>query len=410
MLRSLVGSEMCIRDRSMTLLPLLPLLATALADMPAPEYTLDLDLPPSQRWQHIMRSQMSLHGGYNHTFGPLVEFAQHIIPAETWRKYDLELQAAALPFVGDEVTEELSGIQILARELGYEVQLSLLQWFQIFYELMMQCTGVLVRASADGAILHGRNMDIGLPLENITTTVHWTRAGETVMTSTQFLGYVGLHTGMRRSNSNLSAGAGWSAQVNERIVLAAGPVIGYQKGILLATVAGLLDGGRIVGRYLRDAMLSAPSFKDALGVLASNKLASPMYVIVGGAKGEGAVLTRGRDGLATVAQDTSVVGRAMLQDRQPSTQDAERMLGSGDWYMTQTNWDSWLNTTHASCASVIAGLAPWELKACDEYHKIVYEASCADLCQLYSDGRREKAIELLEAGGRSNATLSLIHI
>ena len=131
------------------------LAGAAWGDITAPEYTIDLDLPAEQRWVQAMTTQMRLHGGYNHTFGPIIAFAESILPHEKWIQFDQELQLVAGPIVGEEFTSELRGIHSVATRLGHNVSLSQLQFFQIFYEIIMQCTGVLLRDPSDGAIVHG---------------------------------------------------------------------------------------------------------------------------------------------------------------------------------------------------------------------------------------------------------------
>ena len=117
--------------------------------------------------------------------------------------------------------------------------------------------------------------DIGLPVQNITTQVNWKkhRGGKTIVTSTQFLGYLGIHTGNNNNNNNnptsfcntkqqnikhhnvgMRAG-GWSVQANERVVLSPGPIIGYQPAILLETVSAFLEGHEPVGKFLRETLL-----------------------------------------------------------------------------------------------------------------------------------------------------------
>ena len=164
----------------------------------------------------------------------------------------------------------------------------------------MQCTGVLVKSDDGGAghMAHGRNMDIGLDVGNLTAQVTWMHGNQPVMTTTQFVGYTGVHTGMRLG--------GWTVQANERIVLTPGPEIGWEKASLLLTLGALAEGHLTIGLYLRDALLGAASYDDALPVLASTKLASPMYIIVGGVRaGEGAVITRDRAGIATEVSSDS---------------------------------------------------------------------------------------------------------
>ena len=61
------------------------------------------------------------------------------------------------------------------------------------------------------------------------------------------------------------------------------------------------QGATPVGLYLRDALLSHPTLDTVLPYLERTHLASPMYLIIGGANdGKGMVLTRDRDGLATL--------------------------------------------------------------------------------------------------------------
>ena len=95
-------------------------------------------------------------------------------------KYDDELRKVAEPIIGPEVTLELAGIVEVARGIGHNVTMSELEFFQIFYEILMQCTGILAKDEA-GHVLHGRNMDIGLPVENVTAQVSWKRGGQTMM-------------------------------------------------------------------------------------------------------------------------------------------------------------------------------------------------------------------------------------
>ena len=138
----------------------------------------------------------------------------------------MALRAVAEPIIGEEATAELRGIQAAATEIGQNISLAELEFFQVFYEILMECTGILAHNEA-GEIIHGRNMDIGLQVQNVTTQMRWTKGGKTVMESTQYLGYVGVHTGMRHD--------GWSVQANERVVLEPGPKIGYQNTTLALT-------------------------------------------------------------------------------------------------------------------------------------------------------------------------------
>merc|ERR1712086_1132557 len=117
-----------------------------------------------------MQNHMDLHGGYEYSFKPLIDFTTTILPAQTWSKYDKAMTLAALPILGEETNAEVDGIMEACRERNITILKSQLMMFQIFYEVIMQCTGVVVR-DQNRTVIHGRNMDIGLEVGNITAEV-----------------------------------------------------------------------------------------------------------------------------------------------------------------------------------------------------------------------------------------------
>ncbi len=134
-----------------------------------------------------------------------------------------------------------------------------------------------------------------------------------------------------------------------------------------------------------------------------------MYLIVGGkdralgSAGGGCVITRGRRGLASTS-DTGLpfpAGETYLRDVRNLT----------DWFYVHTNWDDWLSpVTHASCAAQMGNFTPTEERLCEEFIKTLYAdtGKCDDLCQLYSDGRRESAIAQLTKFGPAAANMSTL--
>ncbi len=249
----------------------------------------------------------------------------------------------------------------------------------------MECTGILAH-EAGGGVVHGRNMDIGLPVTNLTAQMKWKKGGKTIVQSTQYLGYVGVHTGMRMD--------GWSVQANERVVLTPGPMIGYKNSTLALTLLAFGEGHSTVGGFLRSSLLKAATFEEALPLLENTKLASPMYLVVGG-KDQGRIITRDRDGLAKESQDTSIFGKSH-HEVVPRGATAMPMR---DWFLLETNWDPWVDMTAADCQAEMAAFTPTREKECEDYIKGLYNdlGKCTDLCQLYSDGRREAATAMMQA-------------
>jgi len=370
------------------LLLLLLLLNGVRADFDAPRYDLDLDAPAKERWKVPMLEQIAKHGWEN-SYGPIFTFINGVFPSAMWHQYDDLLRSVAEPIIGHEFVEELAGIVEVAQAIGQNVTMSELEFFQIFYEILMQCTGVLALNDHD-ELIHGRNMDIGLPVENITMQVAWQKGGKTVFTSTQFLGYVGVHTGMRHD--------GWSVQANERVVLAAGPE-GYELAILLQTALAFAEGHEPVGKFLRRVLLESPMLADALPALKSTPLASPMYIITGGLS-NGVVITRDRDGLAQKSQDTSVFGEQPIPPGAQLVNLSKSEPTPEKWWVVQTNWDPWIEESHASCDVQMKKMTAQEEEACEAYIKKTYGdgGQCSDLCQLYSDGRAEAGRASMSSG------------
>eukprot|EP01050_Picozoa_sp_SAG11_P018179 SAG11_NODE_2707_length_3064_cov_1.595278_5_plen_192_part_00 len=122
-------------------------LPSASSDFIAPIIQVDLDQPPSERWKVAMLKQVEQHG-WEFSFKPVLDYIATIVPEEMWIRYDLELQLVAEPIVGAEMTAELRGVHAVAQNvLKQRITVSELLFFQIFYEILMQCTGVLARST-----------------------------------------------------------------------------------------------------------------------------------------------------------------------------------------------------------------------------------------------------------------------
>ena len=160
----------------------------------------------------------------------------------------------------------------------------------------------------------------------------------------------------------------------EQVVLPpSGAVIGYKAATLLQTAQAFSEGHKTVGGVLRDALLAAPSFEEALPLLSDTPLASPLYLIVGGLD-TSAIITRDRggpglSGLANTSQDTSILGRQPVPPGAALMNMTDRM---GEWYQVQTNWDPWIHESHWGCADAMANYTALEEQFCEEYIRLQY--------------------------------------
>ena len=186
--------------------------------------------------------------------------------------------------------EEIKGIHQTITDLGYGDQISLgeLTAINLMYEFTVFCTSIVAENSA-GELFHGRNLDYSISgLQNLTAQIDFTRAGETVYKGTEFVGYVGLLTGMRPG--------GWSVSVDQRATYDFANAT--KKDSLSGLVENLVSaatGGSTLGMFLRNTLDTETSFADALDKLKKEKLIAPVYLTVAGTDHlEGAVITRNR--------------------------------------------------------------------------------------------------------------------
>jgi len=393
---------------------LLLLTSTVVADFPAPLDVVDLDLPPRERWVPAYKNALKRHGSWEYTGAPVFEFLNNFGTPEEWQQRNKTFVDIGMKVIGEEAVLESAGLAdfVNTPDINANITIGALVFLQMFYELAMECTGVLAQTSH--GTLHGRNMDIGLEVHNITSQVTWIKNGTKLFTSTQFLGYNGVHTGMRLRSK---AGEGWSVQANERVTLVPGPYVGYKAASALMTVTSFALGATPVGQYLRQALTEHSTFNTAIPYLETEHLASPMYIILGGAdNGQGMVLTRDRKGISRSNQFGGIIQQQFQGDKGPSWHFSEINNTTAPQFQyqsrCQTNWDPWVVETDAECLINMSNYPKWKTKLCDTMLRFGYnDSTCTDLCRLYSDGRKEGGTADLKwrlAAGKE-ANVDMIH-
>uniref|UniRef100_A0A674BU04 Acid ceramidase n=1 Tax=Salmo trutta TaxID=8032 RepID=A0A674BU04_SALTR len=208
-------------------------------------YTIDLDLPPSERWKLIIT--------------------------------DKKAEVRAI--------RDLANAFVPSGKLIDLVDKDLVRAFDI---LVSSCIVI-------GNLIHGRNMDFGLfmgwdmknrswliteKLKPLVVNIDFQRRNKTVFKSTNFAGYVGMLTGIKPHAFTLT--------MNERFSLDGG-YIGIVEWIL-----GNRDG-MWMSFLTRSVLENATSYEEAKNLLAQTKLLAPAYFILGGNQtGQGCVITRSR--------------------------------------------------------------------------------------------------------------------
>ncbi|XP_053657432.2 acid ceramidase isoform X1 [Cherax quadricarinatus] len=310
-----------------------------------PVYTINLDLPPQERWIKLLTEKKKPMLGLiddvrNLTISLLGEKLFSII------NNNLDKIASTLPYP---YNEEMAGI---AKATG--LPLSEVTLYNIFYEVFTFCTSIIVQDTS-GNLYHGRNLDFGLLmgwdpkrhawrvselLKPLVVQLQWYKAGKLVYTSVNYAGYIGILTGVKKGQFTFS--------LDERFGFNGG-YVGLLEWILFKDYKQ-----KWISFLTREVMEEATTFKEAKTMLSQPRLLAPVYFILGGAKpGEGAIITRWRDNFHADNMGDSATD-------------------PGSWFLVETNYDQWSSPP-------------------------------------FYDDRRTPAINCLKEGGQKNASPKLIY-
>lgn len=275
-------------------------------------FIINLDLPPEQRWAELakvkgpeMKALLEAFKEFILDWGQAAKAIINYLDSNG-NKLDNTLPE---PFAG-----EIAG---LAKASGINLGEMLL--YNLFYEFFTVCTSIVAEDPA-GNMYHARNLDFGLfigwdtknntwavteKLRPLIVNLDWQRGGKTVFKSVNFAGYTGILTAIKPKLFTFS--------MNERFNIDGG-FIGILKWLL-----GDHDQ-KWMGFLTREVMENATSYSQARVMLENTVMLSPAYFILGGNKsGEGAVITRSREGDV----------------------DTWPMTNASKWYILETNYDHW---------------------------------------------------------------------
>ena len=291
LLRVLVCSALLLANRG-----------RVLADFNAPVYSINLDLPPEERWKEIITEKSAVvHDLIKSIFGLLPKVATDAL-ANIGSEIEKKLPE---PYAG-----EIKGVAAAANvSIGEAVMANMiyeLSSFRLLDAYPEACTSI-VAEDGDGTIYHARNQDYAFTadLRKATIVVNFQKNGVTQFTGTTFAGYIGLPTGQKPNKFTISLNARNKGEPWDNVIAA---LLSGSHGVLTWRVREVLEDQN-------------SDFASALETLSSVTLITSSYIIIGGAEPtQGAVITRDR--LAAL----DVWKLAPL---------------SGQWYVLETNYDHW---------------------------------------------------------------------
>jgi hypothetical protein len=234
-----------------------------------PTYTINLDAPPGQRWDHIIPD-----------FRDKIPLATQLADEMLGSTACSMITALGLAQYTGMVAhcEELQGI---ANGTGMKLGKVLL--LQLAYEAFAACTSVIVNGKDHP--IHIRTMDWAMPiLKKLTIQLEFQRNGKTVFTGTTWAGYIGILTGMKAR--------AFSVSINYRQTHYG---ITSPKMSFIRNIYRCILGYWPIGYLVRDVLDSDSNYKKAVKKFMAAELISPTYITVCGTrKNQGMVISRNR--------------------------------------------------------------------------------------------------------------------
>ncbi|GMR62190.1 hypothetical protein PMAYCL1PPCAC_32385 [Pristionchus mayeri] len=269
------------------------------ADVTPARYRIQLDSPPSARWNQVVDDHLQY-------LPQLLEEVAQLVPSSDQSEV-YKLAENLRNFLPEEYANELEGIaNRTGLPMGEIVILNViydLTSYNTSRILFQGCTGILA-CDENGRILHGRNLDYMMQnlLRNITILVDFYRGEKLVYSGTTFAFYTGLLTGQRPGGFTVSLNQRYSGSFTENLLAAV--VTKFQNPVSF---------------LIRRTLDEESSFARAVDRLSSTHIIAPCYMIVGGmTEYEGAIISRDRWSAADV-----------------------QTLNETNWFLVQTNFDHW---------------------------------------------------------------------
>ncbi len=256
--------------------------------VPPPEYVVDLDQGPSQRYNHILPLYIPYIQKIHAEIKRLVPNSIHLFLAMVFNT------VTKMAFL--EYAQEIEGI---ARVVGlWPTDVFILN---SIYELRALCTSIVARDVA-GKIMLARNLDFGYPeiLRKLHVTLIYKKKGAEVYRCGGLVGFVGALTCMRPH--------AYAVSLNIRKLFSE-----------IETLKAFLIGKPLVTWMIRSAIQQSSTYSQVVGLLSTQEAISGSYITVAGIyPNEGTVLTRGRKAAIDIQR-----------------------LNESTWFISQCNNDSW---------------------------------------------------------------------
>lgn len=258
-----------------------------------PEFDVDLDLPPEQRWLDMSLAYREQIPALMATWA--ADLGRHLTTDEEqmWLdNHNLE----------DEFIDEMRGIVQAVNDSSVTLERVIL--YNLLYNLHFPSfSSGVVAATPDGTTMHGRNFDYAFSFVSkghhkdmapMVFDVTYYKNGEPLYTAVHTACFVGINTGMRMG--------AYSVQANTR-----------PSNDMAESLAAAEKGYRPFNFLARRVLEEQEDFDAALFKLSTTKISAPTYFVIAGINAEqGSVVVREREDTNTEALDPEI-GRWFVQ-------------------------------------------------------------------------------------------------
>ena len=306
-----------------------------------PAYVIDLDLPPCERWAHVVRKSLP-------QLNRLAEYLSSTEQAEygrcagdvVRRVGSLVSQAQTDP----ELYAEMQGIAELTAGLGLTYDKLLI--LNCGCDVLARCTSAVVRSPNGGPPMHLRNMDGDAEaFWPLTVSLSFQRGGHTVFSGFGWVGFVGLQTGMRVN--------GWSVSLNYRQVQGARAIS--------KNLWGAISGAWPIAFFIRLTLPGTAIYEAAVQLFKTEPLMAPCYLTVCGvAADEGCILERSRPTVAheqNLRDGSAAVVITNIDAVRSLDKDFDFTMGSADMRWAEN--DPLLMTAQLRRQVAVANIKSW---------------------------------------------------
>eukprot|EP00929_Paragymnodinium_shiwhaense_P069708 TRINITY_DN3516_c0_g2_i1.p1 TRINITY_DN3516_c0_g2~~TRINITY_DN3516_c0_g2_i1.p1 ORF type:complete len:437 (+),score=103.79 TRINITY_DN3516_c0_g2_i1:65-1312(+) len=260
--------------------------ASGAAPRPVPQFDIDLDAAPEQRFVEVVKHFNSTLQNFYET----IFVKEPLVRALVWG-----LMKKRGPEADPEFAAEIRGV---AQAAG--IPETAIQTVQFLYELQTLmvpidnitlpwhgpgCTGIVAKSKSDGMVYHARNLDFSPKffMQNLTYVGIFKSGGKEVFRAQMVAGWNSVATGMKKGAN------GFTVEVNTRFP--------DHKGGDSEMLHNLLKEKRMPnGWVLRKILQNAKDYEEAVQLASTEKMIATMFVIMAGVK-KGTILSRAPDGI-----------------------------------------------------------------------------------------------------------------